>query len=127
MGLYDHGRVGRRRTHRINTTFKITTRSQGPIIYEALLPKIKRFQESMKNIASKNQNPLIPEKVIAKQKAQTISKETKVVENNSNNNNKKRSVEPNMGYDIVEDIKKTKESVLLFEMCNLPQQKNKIL
>ena len=32
-----------------------------------------------------------------------------------------------MGYDIIEDIKKTKENVSLFEMCNLPQQKNKLL
>ena len=32
-----------------------------------------------------------------------------------------------MGYDIVEDINKTKENVSLFEMCNLPQQKKKLL
>ena len=32
-----------------------------------------------------------------------------------------------MGYDIVEDIKKTKANVSLFEMCNLPQQKKKLL
>ena len=32
-----------------------------------------------------------------------------------------------MGYDIIEDIKKTKENISLFEMCNLPQQRNKIL
>ena len=43
------------------------------------------------------------------------------MENKSDNNNKKSSVEPEMGYDTVEDIKKTKENVSLFEMCNLPQ------
>ena len=32
-----------------------------------------------------------------------------------------------MGYDIIEDIKKTKANVSLFEMCNLPQQKKKLL
>ena len=32
-----------------------------------------------------------------------------------------------MGYDIVEDIKKAKENISLFEMCNLPQQKDKLL
>ena len=32
-----------------------------------------------------------------------------------------------MGYDIVEDIKKTKANISLFEMCNLPQQKEKLL
>ena len=32
-----------------------------------------------------------------------------------------------MGYDIVEDIKKTKANISLLEMCNLPQQKEKLL
>ena len=32
-----------------------------------------------------------------------------------------------MGYDIVEDIKNTKANISLFEMCNLPQQKEKLL
>ena len=32
-----------------------------------------------------------------------------------------------MGYDIVEDIKKSKANISLFEMCNLPQQKEKLL
>ena len=42
-------------------------------------------------------------------------------------NVKKNSTEHEMGYDIVEDIKKTKENISLFEMCNLPQQKEKLL
>ena len=33
--------------------------------------------------------------------------------------NKKRSIEHDMGYDIVEEIKKTKANISLFEMCNL--------
>ena len=32
-----------------------------------------------------------------------------------------------MGYDIVEDIKKAKANISLFEMCNVPQQKEKLL
>ena len=32
-----------------------------------------------------------------------------------------------MEYDIVEDIKKVKENISLFEMCNVPQQKEKLL
>ena len=32
-----------------------------------------------------------------------------------------------MGYDIIEDIKETKENISLFEMCNLPQQRRKLL
>ena len=57
----------------------ITMRSQGPITDESLLPKIKKFQESMKKLSNKTQNPPIPEKVIEKKKAPTISKPTKVV------------------------------------------------
>ena len=100
----------------------ITTRIQGPITDESLLPNIKNFQESMKRLDNKNQNPPIPEKVIEKQKAPTVSKPSKVVENKSDNN-KKILVEPEMGYDIIEDIKKTKANVLLFETCNLPKKK----
>ena len=32
-----------------------------------------------------------------------------------------------MEYDIVEDIKKVRENISLFEMCNVPQQKEKLL
>ena len=32
-----------------------------------------------------------------------------------------------MGYDIVEDIKRAKANISLFEMCNVPQQKEKLL
>ena len=32
-----------------------------------------------------------------------------------------------MRYDVVEDIKKAKENISLFEMCNLPQQKENLL
>ena len=32
-----------------------------------------------------------------------------------------------MDYDIVEDIKKVRENISLFEMCNVPQQKEKLL
>ena len=35
--------------------------------------------------------------------------------------------EHRMEYDIVEDIKKVKANISLFEMCNVPQQKEKLL
>ena len=35
--------------------------------------------------------------------------------------------EHEMGYDVVEVIKNAKENISLFEMCNLPQQKDKLL
>ena len=31
-----------------------------------------------------------------------------------------------MGYDIIEDIKKTKDNISLFKMCNLPQQRKNL-
>ena len=42
-------------------------------------------------------------------------------------NVKKNSTEHETGYDIVEDIKKAKANISLFEMCNLPQQKENLL
>ena len=36
-------------------------------------------------------------------------------------------IEPQMDYDIVEDIKKIKANVSLFEMCKVPQQKERLL
>ena len=42
-------------------------------------------------------------------------------------NVKKNSTEHEMGYDIVEDIKKDKANISLFEVCNLPQQNEKLL
>ena len=35
--------------------------------------------------------------------------------------------EHKMEYDIVEDIKRPKANISLFEMCNLPQQREKLL
>ena len=32
-----------------------------------------------------------------------------------------------MGYDIIEDLKKKKENISLFELCNFPQQRKKLL
>ena len=32
-----------------------------------------------------------------------------------------------MEYDIVEDIKRAKENISLFELCNVPQQKERLL
>ena len=40
---------------------------------------------------------------------------------------KKSSTKCKMGYDTIEDIKNTKENISLFEMCNLPQQRKKLL
>ena len=51
---------------------------------------------------------------------------TKPIEENINNVNP-NLIEHKMDYDIVEDIKKVRENISLFEMCNVPQQKEKLL
>ena len=43
------------------------------------------------------------------------------------NNVKSNLTEYKMDYDIVEDIKKATTNISLFEMCNVPQQKGKLL
>ena len=42
------------------------------------------------------------------------------------NADKPHPIEPQMDYDIVEDIKKVKANVSLFEMCKVPQQKERL-
>ena len=51
---------------------------------------------------------------------------TKPIEENIKNV-KTNLIEHNMDYDIVEDIKKVKENISLFQMCNVPRQKEKLL
>ena len=91
-----------------------------------LLPKIREIQERMKKINSNTQTPPIPNLVITRKKAPAVSNPVKVVESKVDIN-KKISAEGDMGYDIIEDIKKTKTNISLFEMCNLPQQRKKLL
>ena len=42
---------------------------------------------------------------------------------NKEKNVRSNLMEHKMEYDIVEDIKKVRENISLFEMCNVPQQK----
>ena len=94
----------------------VTTRSKGPVIEDnTLLPKIKKIQENMKKIRNNTQTLPVPDLVTIRKNAPIINKPMKATEN------KKRSTKCEMGYDIMEDIKKTKENISLFEMCNLPQ------
>ena len=43
------------------------------------------------------------------------------------NNVKTNITEHKMDYDVVEDIKKIRENISLFETCNVPQQKENLL
>ena len=91
-----------------------------------ILPKIKKLQENMKKM--KNNAPMvnIPEFVISGQSPKNVNVPINPAKNKAEIF-KKKLTEHEMGYDVVEDIKKAKANISLFEMCNLPQQKEKLL
>ena len=96
----------------------VTTRSQGPLKEDnMIIPKIKKLQENMKKIKNNTQTINIPDFVTTSQNPKTVSMSVKFVEKKVENI-KKNSTEHEMGYDITEDIKNTKENISLFEMCN---------
>ena len=98
----------------------VTTRSQNPLKEDNLiLPKINKLQENMKKM--KNNTPIvnIPEFVISSQSPKKVNVPINPTKNKAENF-KKNLTEHEMGYDVVEDIKKDKENISLFEMCNLP-------
>ena len=91
-----------------------------------MLPKIKRLQKNVKKFQNNSSANKIPAFTITNRNPRQINMPTKPNEENINN------VKPNltghkMDYDIVEDIKKVRENISLFEMCNVPQQKEKLL
>ena len=105
----------------------VTTRSQGLLKEDnSIIPKIKKLQKKMKKIQKNTTTVKIPEFTISSQNLKKISMPIKPVEDKVDNV-KKNLKEPKMGYDIVEDIKKAKANISLFEMCNVPQQKEKLL
>ena len=93
---------------------------------KSILPKIKKLQENMKKIQNNTTNVKISEFTISSQNLKKINMPVKPVEDKVDNV-KKNLKELEMGYDIVEDIKKAKANISLFEMCNVPQQKEKLL
>ena len=80
----------------------------------------------MKKVQKNTTTDKIPEFTITSQDPKRINMPVKPIEDKFDNV-KKNLKTPEMGYDIVEDIKKAKENISLFEMCNLPQQKEKLL
>ena len=99
----------------------VTTRIQVLVKYDkSILPKIKKLQENMKKIQKNRTNVKIPEFTISSQDPKKINIPIKPVEDKIDNV-KRNLKEHEMGYDIVEDIKKAKANISLFEMCNVPQ------
>ena len=105
----------------------VTTRSQGLVKEDnSILPKIKKLQENMKKVQKNTTTNKIPEFTITSQDPKRINMPNKPIEDKVDNV-KKNIKAPEMGYDIVEDIKKAKENMSLLEMCNVPQRKEKLL
>ena len=98
----------------------VTTRSQGPLKEDnTIMPKIKKLQENMKKIKNNTQIVNILDFFITSRNPKIVNMPVKYAKNKVENV-KKNSTEHEMGYDIIEDIKKNKENISFFEMCNLP-------
>ena len=92
--------------------------------YNSIIPKIKKFQDNMKKIQKNNTDDKIPELTISSQDPKQVNMSVRPIEDKADNV-KENIKAPEMGYDIVEDIKRAKENISLFEMCSVPQQKEK--
>ena len=68
----------------------------------------------MKKIQKNTATVKDPDFTMSSQDSKKINTPFKPIED------KKNLKEHDMGYDIVEDIKKAKANISLFEMCNLP-------
>ena len=90
-----------------------------------MLPKIKRLQRNVKKFQNNSSANKILEFTITSQDPRQTNVFAKPNEEEMNNG-KPNPTEPKMEYDIVEDIKKVKANISLFEMCKVPQQKEKL-
>ena len=101
----------------------VMTRSQGLIKENSLmLLKIKRLQKNVNKFQNNSSANKIPDFTITSQNPRQINMPTKPNEEKINNV-KPNLTEHKMDYDIVEDIKKVRANISLFEMCNVPQKK----
>ena len=98
----------------------VTTRSQGLAKENSLmLPKIKILQRNVKKFQNNSSANKILEFTVTSQGPRQINMFAKPNEEKINND-KPNPTEPKMDYDIVEDIKKVRENISLFEMCKVP-------
>ena len=105
----------------------VTTRSQSLLKEDkSILPKIKKLQENMNKIQKNTTTVKVPKFTISSQNLKKINMPVKPIEDKIDNVQKNLK-DHEMGYDIVEDIKKAKANISLFEMCNLPQRREKLL
>ena len=126
VSLFDTKEEGSLKQEETSET-NVTTRIQGLLNKDNLiLPKIKRLQENMNKIQKTNIDDKIPEFTITSQDLKQVNMPIKPIEDKVDNV-KENLKTPEMGYDIMEDIKRSKVNISLFEMCNVPQQKEKLL
>ena len=101
----------------------VTTRSKVPVGDQSLvLLKVRNIKETFEKIIITTQTQ---QKVNSKGMKETNPTINKPVETLANKI--ETTKEQDMGYDIVGDIKKTKSNISLFELCNFPQQRRKLL
>ena len=126
VSLFDTEEEGSLKQEETSET-NVTTRSQRLLKEDnSILPKIKRLQENVKKIQKSTIADKIPEFTIISQNPKKINMPVKLVEEKIDNV-KNNLEEHKMAYNIVEDIKRAKANISLFEMCNVPQQKEKWL
>ena len=106
----------------------VTTRSQGTVSNDSLLlPKIRRLQRNIrKKFQDKSVADKTPEFTITSQDPKQ-NKTMPELNKEKVNADKYQSIKQQIEYDVVEDLKKIKANVPLFEMCKVPQQKEKLL
>ena len=98
------------------SSVNVTTRSKGLVMDQSLVfPKTKKIKQTMKKIISTTQMQHKDNPKNRKESSLVINKLVKTMVNKIES-----TKEYNMGYDIVEDIKKTKENIYLFQLCNIP-------
>ena len=101
----------------------VMTRSQGLIKENSLmLPKIKRLQNNVKKFQNNSPTNKILEFTITSQNPRQINIPTEPNEEKINNV-QLNLIGHKMDYDIVEDIKKVRANISLFEMCNVRSKK----
>ena len=105
----------------------MTTISQGLLSKDrSVISKIKRLQENIKKIQKSTTTDKMLDFTITSQDPKQINMPINPIEEKTDDV-KKNLKEHKMEYDIVEDIKRAKANISLFEMCNMPQQKEILL
>ena len=109
LGLSEEEKIEEIQVSAVN----VTTRSKGPVMDHGLvIPKTRKIKETMKKIISTTQTSPKSNPINIKETNPVVNKPVNTLENKTEGT-KKSSVEHDMGYDIVEDIKKTRKYLFI--------------